>query len=488
MIWTDSLCIARASFAALVLGAQVASAAEIKLEPAGARSMPGTMVLTITGEIVPEDVERVAELVGELQKNQPGFEERAFRAILDSPGGNFQAGIDIARIFDRNGVSTIVPEGAECLSACAVIFMAGTHMSMGGEGGEIRDRTVHLPARLGFHRPKIGSLMSNISPGVLRQLPPEQLAAFFDDRYNTAFNNANQMILEMLAVDPGAWETDLILRMLTAVDSDEQSNFVTLATVEDALKWGIGVRNVKPPDLQTNDAIFDAAFALCFNTGPYVPNADDRFWHTATDLDDQYVFNRDDVPRLYGNTRNFARSIEIFLHHEAPMGCRVAFNDPLMEVTLAVLGDDGPRKVYDLRTDLGRLAGHHPKTSLAAIVGHGSEASDESDRLQLSDPNTSLNTIIQQATGKGIRARCLVLERNLVVDDLPCMRLSHEREGGGRLHFFVWPSGSRTVVEDAPERTLINGAAARTETTLPSGMVRCLQNSATGRTFCYGDP
>ena len=116
MIWMNFLRIARGSLAALVLGTQVASAAAITLEPAGAGTMPGTMVLKIKGEIVPEDVAQVAELVDELQQNQPGFEERAFRAVLDSPGGNFQAGIDIARIFDRNGVSTIVPEGAECLS------------------------------------------------------------------------------------------------------------------------------------------------------------------------------------------------------------------------------------------------------------------------------------------------------------------------------------------------------------------------------------
>ncbi len=463
MIWIDFLRIVRASLAALVLGVQVASAADITLEPSGAETMPGTMVLKITGEIVPRDVARVAELVVELQQSQPGFEERSFRAILDSPGGNFQAGIDIARIFDRNGVSTIVPEGAECLSACAVIFMAGTHLSMGGEGGEIRDRALYLPALLGFHRPKIGSLMSNISPGVLSQLPPEQLAAFFDDRYNTAFNTANQMILDMLAVDPGAWETDLILRMLTAVDSAEQSNFVTLATVEDALKWGVKVRNIASPELGSFDQKFDAAFALCFNTGPYVPNGDDRFWALATDFDKEYDFNKSGTPRFYGEIYHPAGQwIEIFLHHEAPMGCRVTYDGPRAEVRLAVLGGDGPTRTYDLNDDVGRLAAYHPRTPLAEIA--------------------------DVPAGGAVSARCMVLDGNRVTDDDPCTRLTQRRDGGGRLHIFTWPSGSRTIVEDAPLRTLINGSAALADNTLPPGMVRCVQNSATGRKFCYGGP
>ena len=80
----------------------------------------------------------------------------------------------------------------------------------------------------------------------------------------------------------------------------------------------------------------------------------------------------------------------------------------------------------------------------------------------------------------------MVLDGSRVTDDEPCMRLTRRGNTGGRVHTFTWPSGSRTVIEDQPLRTLINGSATQAVTTLPDGMVRCLRNTATGRTFCFG--
>jgi hypothetical protein len=51
---------------------------------------------------------------------------------LDSPGGNFSEGIALAQLLLETPTQTIVPAGAHCFSACAIIFMAGNSMSSKG--------------------------------------------------------------------------------------------------------------------------------------------------------------------------------------------------------------------------------------------------------------------------------------------------------------------------------------------------------------------
>lgn len=61
--------------------------------------------------------------------------------ILNSEGGSVQAAIYIGRELRRLNIKTIVPAGAQCLSACAMIWAAG------------KERWVEGKMNLGFHRP-----------------------------------------------------------------------------------------------------------------------------------------------------------------------------------------------------------------------------------------------------------------------------------------------------------------------------------------------
>lgn len=53
---------------------------------------------------------------------------------LDSPGGSVDAAFEMAAVMDSVGVSTVVPPGASCASACAsILFVAGrTHAVVPG--------------------------------------------------------------------------------------------------------------------------------------------------------------------------------------------------------------------------------------------------------------------------------------------------------------------------------------------------------------------
>jgi membrane-bound ClpP family serine protease len=67
--------------------------------------------------------------------------------LLDSPGGSVAAAIEIGKIIKRRGFKTAVPDFERCLSACALIWLAGKERLVGGS------------ASIGFHstRPALTS-------------------------------------------------------------------------------------------------------------------------------------------------------------------------------------------------------------------------------------------------------------------------------------------------------------------------------------------
>ncbi|MBO0904029.1 peptidoglycan-binding protein [Jiella sonneratiae] len=91
---------------------------------------------------VDKDVPAVIRLSGPIDVSGNLDFRRALRAsgkadtlVLDSPGGSLIIALGIAEeILDR-GLSTDVPQDAECLSACAFLFFAGKHRRVEGRLG-----------------------------------------------------------------------------------------------------------------------------------------------------------------------------------------------------------------------------------------------------------------------------------------------------------------------------------------------------------------
>ncbi len=61
------------------------------------------------------------------------------RIILAGPGGNVVAALTIGQEIRARNLQTLVPAGASCASACALIWLAGTTRMLG------------VDARIGFH-------------------------------------------------------------------------------------------------------------------------------------------------------------------------------------------------------------------------------------------------------------------------------------------------------------------------------------------------
>lgn len=108
----------------------VVNAAEFSLGPMG-------YGVAISGEIKKGDSLKLIETNGANYENPKYTDEYVF---LDSPGGDVDEALRIAEWLMRNLTSVTVMEGKHCMSACTILFAAGS------------DRTLRGDAILGFHR------------------------------------------------------------------------------------------------------------------------------------------------------------------------------------------------------------------------------------------------------------------------------------------------------------------------------------------------
>jgi hypothetical protein len=96
----------------------------------------GLRVIVAKGEIVSGDAERLRTALRSADRDPYGNKSFA----LNSPGGLVDEALAIVAVMDKEKVTTIVPPGAQCASACAqIIFVSGAH------------RVVLDGSRLGMH-------------------------------------------------------------------------------------------------------------------------------------------------------------------------------------------------------------------------------------------------------------------------------------------------------------------------------------------------
>ncbi|WP_418592137.1 hypothetical protein [Ponticoccus sp. (in: a-proteobacteria)] len=115
---------------------------------------PGLCQLTLTGEILPGDARELSQAGMDRPDDWPDFEDGRWKVLcLDSPGGSLAATLELAQVLLDNRIGTVVDEGAECLSSCALVFMFGTAAQH--ESLPVTNRRMHPRARLGFHQPEL---------------------------------------------------------------------------------------------------------------------------------------------------------------------------------------------------------------------------------------------------------------------------------------------------------------------------------------------
>lgn len=73
---------------------------------------------------------------------------------LNSPGGDYAQAMRLIDIIkDSIGIVTYIPSGAECISACSLVFLSGNTWVGQGATKQYNARILHVGGALGFHAP-----------------------------------------------------------------------------------------------------------------------------------------------------------------------------------------------------------------------------------------------------------------------------------------------------------------------------------------------
>lgn len=152
--WAPRLLVLAALFAV------PARAADISFD--GIRNdSPKEVRFRLRGEIAQGDVQR---LDAALVASGFSYSQDPWRRIvvsLDSPGGSYHEGLDLALAFRKRGLATVVHSGDQCMSACAIAFLGGTALPKDPEQArdkdplpdQLPDRSLEPRAVLGYHAP-----------------------------------------------------------------------------------------------------------------------------------------------------------------------------------------------------------------------------------------------------------------------------------------------------------------------------------------------
>ncbi len=212
-----------------------------------ARITPGKAGLcrvTLEGEIAPGDVEKLRAAPMDIPIWWSNFEDGSWAAIcLDSPGGSLSSGLELARYVLDNRIGTIIDDGAECLSACALIFMFGTAHQH--ESVALTNRRLHVGGRLGFHQP---------------DLTLDRTRDYSVDDVEAAFDLAIEATLNFLALAarprPDTPRPFVDGDLLEAMLQHKGQDFFEIDTVNKAGRWDIALFGFTPPQLTNEGMVY----------------------------------------------------------------------------------------------------------------------------------------------------------------------------------------------------------------------------------------
>ncbi|WP_029041633.1 COG3904 family protein [Cucumibacter marinus] len=413
-----------------------AGAAEIKTFP----DREEGCTLSLEGLIEPGDRLKLKEAMDQVSWG--------WRTLcLDSPGGSLAEAVRMGALLQ--GVSTRIEAGRRCVSACAVLFMAG-RWHIDSEDVTLPDRVMHATAGLGFHAPALSIAEGNYSADTVAEaydVSTEAIAQLISTAANWHFPN------------------DRLTEMLATSFSDMRM----IETVEDAARWDIEVAGIDWPETITPRHVVFA----CQNALQQVNDLRRATNSTTASLSDTDVstefkaITRD----AYDGARTLT-SVYFGFGDEGDTNCSLDFypfqnERRMVDANYVRLPEPVEVSGYMFYPGGMRLA------DLAA--GRRPEEGDWQVRER------------REAT-------CTVVRDGQVTDQEVCdaiivTRLSADLNMEGRTRFgrFTWPSGAVTSFEHGPERTLVNGKPGDYVGWIdePEQLGNCLHNIELGSLFCH---
>jgi hypothetical protein len=160
------------------IGSTMASAMDFSLQ----QMSDGTKVLQVVvanGEIVSGDIDRLRIALQSADRDRFGNKNLA----LNSGGGLVREALAMVALMDQQKVTTIVPPGAACASACAqIIFLAGVQ------------RVVLDGGRLGMHTCSVNGDSAPLCNEIIAQTALEHGTAYGSVMAFMKYTGASKMI------------------------------------------------------------------------------------------------------------------------------------------------------------------------------------------------------------------------------------------------------------------------------------------------------
>jgi len=242
-----------------LIAATTAQAAEFRVAGLVPTAFGDHRMIEMTGPVEDGDVERLQAALGQIER--PRFEGSGTLISMDSPGGSFQAALELAEFIQRAQITTRIGPGQQCLSGCALAFMAGTIAS---------ESTVSVPRRildrqgiLGFHAPFAGIEVDGIAPDLAVLLLQDL------DR-NANVNAAAIVNLVAKGILPASLAEALMLH--------DKSTFRYIDTLYDLGRWNIALAGQEAVGTGQSLRPEDLAGAFCVN---------EMHWKRDVDFDDR---------------------------------------------------------------------------------------------------------------------------------------------------------------------------------------------------------
>lgn len=434
------------SFALYAGAIQSSSAAEIT------RSNDPLCLIQLSGEIVEGDHERFKALADTILPGFDGETTKQNTLCLNSPGGSLSEGTAIASDIYEKGITTVLKNGDNCYSACAIMFIMGK--VQGAEMGW-SSRKMHKNAKLGFHRPFL-DIQSD------EKIPVKALAFAYDQAQE------NLLKIFSLANNPtGPFTTRPMMKsdLVKAMIAHEGNDFFMIDDVNKAGRFDIEVFGYEEPKgIDQRSAFMACDNAYFWETRVIDKNNAD---YIAKEYSDQEAVSRQSrvLPSEFGINFNVTSTDAGY----ADASCNVR----LIRNTLMICGYN---ETYDIRLgtekcDPALEDGVYNEVSKLALWPAYTKLASLPDKV---DATNSL---------QGLRYKCVVKSNEgRILDDEICVRGEVKHTAEFLNVDFVWPSGSKTVISIGKTSFKINGASANRK--VEGTDTVCMQNEVTKNWFC----
>jgi hypothetical protein len=205
---------------ALLFAPLVSSVVHVQAATLTAVTPPQMCNLLFFGPVQEGDLDSLKSAISSMPAGDP------VNLCLNGPGGSFNEALRVVEFIAKSGraIRTLIDRGAECYSACALIFMAGRTADREPQP----DRKLHVLGKLAFHAPFIKPGANNYDASVVEMAHREALRAL------ARFLELN---------DKDFFSEDLLTRMLLK----KSNEFLTVDTTEDAGRWRIDLLGYRKP-------------------------------------------------------------------------------------------------------------------------------------------------------------------------------------------------------------------------------------------------